>query len=70
MATIVSTVFSVGSKISLKYPMNGTRNILVCRSGVVENSGIGPAGPYAQVRLDNGQFRTFSNKRMVDAVVA
>lgn len=70
MATVVSTVFAVGTKISLKYPKNGTRNILVSRSGVVENSGIGPAGPYVQMRLDNGQFRTFSNKRMVDAVIA
>lgn len=51
MATVVSTVFAVGTKLNLKYPMNGTRNILVCRSGVVENSGIGPAGPYVQMRL-------------------
>jgi hypothetical protein len=70
MATVVSTVFAVGTKLNLKYPMNGTRNILVCRSGVVENSGIGPAGPYVQMRLSNGQFRTFSNKRMVDATIA
>jgi hypothetical protein len=70
MATIVTTVFSVGTKLNLKYPKNGTRNILVSRSGVVENSGIGPAGPFVQMKLTNGQYRTFSNKRMVDATIA
>ena len=60
----------VGHRVTLKYPVHGTRNILASRSGVIEDAGIGPAGPYVTVRCDDGTVRNFSRKRMVDAVLS
>lgn len=57
---------SVGDRISCLYPKNGYRNILASREGLVESTGTGPNGEYVKVQLNDGTYRTFSSKRIVD----
>ena len=68
--TVTGLKITVGSSLSCKYPKNGTRNVLCQRDGKVENVGVGPAGPFAQVALGNGQYRTLSVSRMIDPAIA
>jgi hypothetical protein len=60
---------NIGDRVSLLYPRNGTRNVLAGRDGLVESKGNGPAGEYIRVQLNDGTYRTFSSKRIVDLKV-
>jgi len=70
MILVTKTSVSVGDRVSCKYPKHGTRNILVNRVGIVEKAGKGPAGPYVQLALDAGGYRTLSLSKAVDLVVS
>ena len=70
MILVTKTNVNVGDHVSCKYPMRGTRNILTNRKGIVEKAGTGAQGPYVQLRLDSGEFRTLSLKRAVDLVIS
>ena len=57
-----------GTLISCKYPLHGTKNILKSYCGLVEQSGVGPNGPYAKVRCGRNTIRTFRFDRMIEPV--
>ena len=72
MVVITQTPVTIkaGDRITCKYPKHGTRNILVSREGIVEKAGHGPAGPYVQIALPTGDYRTLSLSRCVDLTVS
>ena len=55
-----------GMFLDCKYPMHGTKNILKCYFGRVEQTGVGPNGPYAKVRCGRNTIRTFRFDRIVE----
>lgn len=57
-----------GTFLSCKYPMHGTKNILKFYDGFVEQTGVGPNGPYAKVRCGRNTIRTLRFDRMIEAV--
>jgi len=59
---------AAGKTIHCKYPKHGTRNILKNHAGVVEVLGVGPNGPYATIRSEDGKYRTLRYDRMIDPV--
>lgn len=64
---ICNVTINVGDAAKCKYPMNGNRNILKDRNiKRVEATGTGPMGKYLKVELEDGTFRTFSERRIVD----
>lgn len=59
---------AAGKTVTTKYPKHGTRNILKNHAGVVEVLGVGPNGPYATIRSEDGKYRTLRYDRMIDPV--
>ena len=57
----------VGRNLDCKYPVHGTRNVLKRQSGVVEETGRGPHGPFATIKRTDGTYRRLSFSRMIDA---
>jgi hypothetical protein len=62
------TNLAKGKTVICKYPKHGRLNILKKHSGVVEDAGFGPNGPYAKIRCNDGLYRTLRLDRMIDPV--
>ena len=57
---------NVGERINVLYPTHGNRNNLRTVAGIVEKTGFGPNGPNITVKEDNGDYRTLSDKKIVE----
>ena len=53
------------SKLNLKYPQHGKRNILCNVEGNVDKIGRGPNGWFITVKKPNGSYRSYSEKKLV-----
>jgi len=53
------------TKVSLFYPIHGSKNILRTVSGKKVASGTGPSGKFITVEEDNGQIRSLSVSKCV-----
>jgi len=53
------------SELKLKYPLHGKRNILCDLEGSFERVGRGPNGWFMTVRKPNGNYRSYSEKKLV-----
>ena len=54
-----------GDRVSFKYPIHGTRNMLRNVNGSVDCVGKGVHDHYVTVNEDNGKTRSFSETRIV-----
>ena len=63
---MIKTHKRTGSQVSFMYPARGKGNILRRVKGAVEEKGNGPNGPFLRVLESNGEYRTFSTKKIVD----
>ena len=51
--------------LGLKYPLHGKKHILCDVAGKVEKVGRGPNGWFVTVKKPNGNYRSYSEKKLV-----